>query len=221
MEVVALSGGKDSVAMALRLAEVEPNKERTYLYTPTGDELPPMREHIQRVEELIDCPIFKPEAPTLKELIREQKAIPNWRMRWCTRMIKIEPCIEYLRTLENPTLFVGLRADEPLRKGLYDEHVTNRFPLREWGWGIEEVLEYLKFWNVAIPERTDCARCYYQRLIEWQRLWSEYPAMYESAVQDEIYTSLTDLRKRFEDGWIPATRKGSTESRGGCRVCSM
>lgn len=35
LHVVALSGGKDSTAMALRLAEVEP-REYTYVCTPTG-----------------------------------------------------------------------------------------------------------------------------------------------------------------------------------------
>jgi tRNA(Ile)-lysidine synthase TilS/MesJ len=43
--IVALSGGKDSVAMALRLVEVEP---RDYLYvcTPTGNELHPMKRGV-------------------------------------------------------------------------------------------------------------------------------------------------------------------------------
>lgn len=39
LHVVALSGGKDSTAMALRLREVEP-REYTYICTPTGNELP-------------------------------------------------------------------------------------------------------------------------------------------------------------------------------------
>lgn len=37
MHVVALSGGKDSTALALRLAETEP-RDYTYVCTPTGDE---------------------------------------------------------------------------------------------------------------------------------------------------------------------------------------
>ena len=36
--IIALSGGKDSTALALRLAEVEP-REYEYVFTPTGDEL--------------------------------------------------------------------------------------------------------------------------------------------------------------------------------------
>lgn len=42
--IVGISGGKDSVALALRLQEVEP-REYDYLITPTGNELPEMFEH--------------------------------------------------------------------------------------------------------------------------------------------------------------------------------
>ena len=49
--VVALSGGKDSTALALRLAEVEP-REYVYLCTPTGRELPEMEAHWTRLEGL-------------------------------------------------------------------------------------------------------------------------------------------------------------------------
>ena len=39
IHVVGLSGGKDSTALALRLAETSP-QDYVYLCTPTGDELP-------------------------------------------------------------------------------------------------------------------------------------------------------------------------------------
>ena len=42
--VVALSGGKDSTALALRLAEIEP-REYIYVCTPTGNEPPEMFAH--------------------------------------------------------------------------------------------------------------------------------------------------------------------------------
>src|SRR5512137_1476171 len=50
--IVALSGGKDSTAMALGLAEQEPD-EYEYCYTPTGRELPVMLDHWKRLECLL------------------------------------------------------------------------------------------------------------------------------------------------------------------------
>ncbi len=235
-EIVALSGGKDSVAMALFLEEYEPNPYRRFLYTPTGNELPDMQVHMDRVINMFGVGRFIVLGElSLVELIREQQCIPNYRMRFCTRVLKIEPCVEYLRRLESPVLCIGLRADEPLREGLYDEYVQNRYPLREYGFGLEAVYAYLKLKGVEIPERTDCAFCYYQRLIDWQRLWKNYPALYiqaenleveyehtfRSPSKDKHPTSLRELRTEFEGGWIPLHRKKRTEARGGCRVCSM
>ena len=46
--VVALSGGKDSTALALRLHELNPKVDYTYVCTPTGDELPEMFEALEQ-----------------------------------------------------------------------------------------------------------------------------------------------------------------------------
>ena len=54
--IVALSGGKDSTAMALRLAEVEP-KDYQFVITPTGDELPEMYEHWRLLGDLLGEPV--------------------------------------------------------------------------------------------------------------------------------------------------------------------
>jgi len=42
--IVGLSGGKDSTALALRLAELEP-RDYTYICNETGNELPAMKAH--------------------------------------------------------------------------------------------------------------------------------------------------------------------------------
>lgn len=240
MNVVALSGGKDSTALALRLAEVEPG-DYTYLITPTGDELPEMINHWQRLEVLLGKPLTRVHAKSdLSGLIKEFGALPSFRMRWCTRMLKIEPCLAWIKAHRGAVLCVGLRADEEARKGLYSEHVTTRFPLREWGWGINEVKEYLASRGVVIPQRTDCARCYGQRLSEWWDLWRSYPAIYADAEAQEAATghtfrspgrdtwpaALRDLRHEFESGRIPRGVKLQEslpvlDEDVACRVCSL
>lgn len=234
---VAISGGKDSTCMALYLRETT-DIDFVYLITPTGDELPPMIQHWENLECLLGQPLTRPPAPTLRELIDEQGCLPNWRMRWCTRMIKIEPCLEWIRAQSEPVrLYVGLRADEEKRLGLYRDDVDTVFPLREAGFTKDDVLRFLEERSVGIPDRTDCARCFYQRLGEWYRLWRDYPDIYEDAVLDEFRTgytfrsptkdahpsSLTDMRTKFEAGWIPRGGIVQTDlfSSGGCRVCSM
>ena len=248
--IVALSGGKDSTAMALRLREVEPDADVTYLITPTGDELPEMVEHWRRLECLLGQSLTSVSATTLSELIRRFDMLPNSRARWCTRMLKIEPCIAWMaKHATDAVLCVGLRADEEQRQGLYSEHIPTRFPMREWGWGIQDVLAYLDGQGVKVPERTDCARCYAQQLGEWWLLWKQHPEIYADAEEDEalvskarggttLYTfrspqrdtwpaGLRELRERFEAGYVPPrTRRQlplfeTNDGGGACRVCRM
>lgn len=236
-QAVALSGGKDSTAMALRLAEAEPDVERVYFCTPTGDELPEMVAHWESLESLLGQPLLRLQAKwTLDSLISFYGALPNWRQRWCTRQLKIEPCLAWIAAQnERPLLCVGLRADEEERRGIFSEKVTTRFPLREWGWGLGEVKSYLAARGISIPKRTDCARCYGQRLGEWFDLWRAYPEKFAEAEAQEQATGhtfrspgrdtwpapLKELRACFEAGRIPRDRRYLDVSQESCRVCRL
>lgn len=172
-QVVAFSGGKDSTALVLRLAELGEDFE--CLFTPTGDELPELFVHLFDVLDRIQRPLIVPDNRTLYDWIEINKGLPNFRMRWCTRQIKILPCIAYLLRNPGSTLCVGLRADEEHREGLYGDYAIYRYPMREWGWTIDDVRAYLCAHDITVPVRTDCALCYGQRLSEWYVLWQEKP----------------------------------------------
>jgi len=232
--VIGISGGKDSVALALRLKEVEPDTDWEYLITPTGDELPPMIDHWKRLEVLLGKPFIRltAKAKSLNGPIEIQKAIPNFRQRWCTRILKIEPTIAWCVRNAPILIHVGLRADEDEREGIYGDLVQSRFPFREWGWGITEVRAYLAERGVTIPRRTDCARCYHQRLSEWRDLWRDYPDLYwQASAQEQIFghtfrspgrdtwpTDLLTLAAEFERGRVI---RGDGKQGEQCRVCSL
>ena len=132
--IVGLSGGKDSTALALRLAEVEPDIDFQYVCTPTGDELPTMIDHWARLELLLGKPIIRVTNRTLAEWIGEWDALPNARMRWCTRLLKIEPTIAYLKAHAPAINYVGLRSDEETRVGIYGD-TESRYPPQRVGAG--------------------------------------------------------------------------------------
>lgn len=230
--IVGLSGGKDSTALALRLVEAEP-RAYEFICNTTGDELPEMLEHWARLEEMLGQPIVQVRADNdLNAEIQKQGMLPSVFARWCTRILKIEPTIAYIDTLhDDSVLYVGLRADEELRKGLFGEDIIVDFPLRRWGWGIDEVVGYLDKRGVCIPERTDCARCPYQRLGEWRNLYFNHRAIYMHAAgqekqigatfrspgRDTWPADLESLAKEFESGRKLREYKRATT----CRVCSL
>lgn len=242
--IVALSGGKDSTAMALRLAEVEP-RDYTYVCTPTGDELPEMIDHWLALGTQLGKKILPVTGvDSLKSLIRKWSALPNNRQRWCTRVLKIEPFYRWLAQNKPCVSYVGLRADEGTRQGMVfqdGDGISIRFPMREWGWTEADVWNYLDERGIKIPARTDCARCYHQTLGEWWRLWHDNAEIYASAEAEEIMTghtfrnetrdtwpaSLAALRAQFEKGRVPVNTVTTDDFFVGgrrkthCRVCSL
>jgi 3'-phosphoadenosine 5'-phosphosulfate sulfotransferase (PAPS reductase)/FAD synthetase len=238
VHVVALSGGKDSTALALRLAEVEP-RDYVFICTPTGNETADMFAHWRRLADLLGKPLTPIVGGTLITMIRDYQALPNFRMRWCTRRLKIEPYAAWLARAAPAVSYVGLRADEPEREGgdyRAVPGITMRFPLREWNWTKRDVLAYLDARGVDIPPRTDCKLCFFQRLSEWYELWRTDPDgwaegealeastghTFRSDGRDAWPTAMVDLRARFESGDAP---RGALQrdlfADLKCRVCRI
>lgn len=233
--IVGLSGGGDSTAMALLLADTEP-RDYTYICNATGNELPALFRHLAHMETLLGKPVERVGHTTdLYGLIDEQRMLPNFRARFCTRILKIEPTIAYFEKLpKGSVLYVGLLADEEDRQGLYGEDITLRFPLRELGWKKSDVHAYNRTRGVDVPKRTDCAVCPYQRIQQWFELWRDHPEEYakgvaveerygktfRSAGRDTWPARLVDLAKEFASGRIvrPYVKKNEVEI---CRVCSL
>ncbi len=241
--IVCLSGGKDSTAMALKLKEVEP-RDYIYICTPTGDELPEMVDHWKRLEDKLQAPLLKlhdPNYPTIYALIDHFQMLPNFRARWCTRILKIETAQAFYKENSPAIAYVGLRYDEPDRRGnkLFDDDITQDFPLRRWKWGLNQVWQYLDKQKIQIPQRTDCAMCFYQRIGEWWNLWKCHPLIFNKIelIEKKIGhtllspgkwsnwpSPLKDLRAEFEKGRVP--RKSATympmfNSMDKCRACTL
>lgn len=245
--VVALSGGKDSVALALRLRELNPDTPYRYISTPTGNELPEFFEHFDRLEQLLQAPIVR-IAPMLEgvqvvgwqewqkgdgllDLIRRHQMLPNFRARWCTRQLKIEPTLFWLAEHAPAIQYVGLRGDEGSRAGMFDMSreaansksmpnrllremvaggaftgITQQYPMRDWNWSIDDVWGYLDQRGVSIPQRTDCGLCFFQRLLEWKRLHADNPEAFATGVGIEQEIGHT-FRSDGRDTW-PASLEG-------------
>lgn len=230
MKIAAFSGGKDSALMVLR------ERPKYLLFTRTGNELPGVLEFIHRIADDIGAKLIQPVGPTLGELIYHMRAVPSWRMRWCTRLIKIWPVLKWAESNPDVTMLVGLRADEEKRKGILTDMLTEEFPLQRDGLTEADVWDGLREEGYAdmIPERTDCAVCPMQGIHEWWSLCMNHPKEYEQGISWERYAGhtlrspnrdtwpagLRQLRKAFEKRGEPKQYKKRRGS-GACRVCTL
>ena len=127
-----------------------------------------MFAHWRLLADLLETPITPIVGGTLEGIIESEGMIPNFRARFCTRLLKINPFAAWMMRQTRPVVsYVGIRADEPEREaGDYTKvpGATVRFPLREWGWNIGHVIAYNAERGVTIPIRTDCAWCFWQTL---------------------------------------------------------
>ena len=123
--ILALSGGKDSAALAVYLKDKVPDLE--YVFLDTGHELPETYEYLNRMRALlgIDINPLTPRRNFDFWLGIFGGCLPSPQNRWCTRELKIVPYEKYIGT-DKAISYVALRADED-RTG-YISHKPNIMP---------------------------------------------------------------------------------------------
>ena len=134
-----LISGKDSLATALVQLRREPSLPYELVHNEVGWDLPETLDWIQRVAESLGREIIRC-GDDLTEICQEQNCLPLAGIRrFCTKYAKIKPLDNFLGK-SAATIYFGLRADEPNRAG-YDPPPwqTVRYPLREIGYGIDDV----------------------------------------------------------------------------------
>ncbi len=201
--IVAISGGKDSAALALymrsRLEKVE------YVFADTGAELPEIYDFLDKMSEQLGQEIvrltdttkkFREENPgverTLPYYIERWDMLPSVSDRFCTKHNKIRPLERYVKQ-ENggppATMYIGFRADEQGRKGNYglDADVIYKYPFVEDGIDFAGVMAILKQNNIELPDfykwRTTggCYFCPFQRRSDWMGLKRNHPDLFAEA----------------------------------------
>ena len=229
--LVALSGGKDSTAMLLRLLE-EKRPVDLILFCDTGLEFPQMYEHLARLEAYIGRPITRLKAehdfeyyflhytPKRKNPVLAQYSGMSWagpRNRWCTGILKTRVVDVYLKELRKSYTvieYVGIAADEPKR--LKDK----TYPLAEWGMTEKDCLNYCYErgfdWGglYEIFHRVSCWCCPLQSLDELRKLHRRFPDLWQQLETWDDATwrtfikgySARDLAVRFdfEERWQKA-----------------
>lgn len=188
--------GKDSLVMALLLQEREPELPLEYVYVDTGVEHPTTYDFMEAVRALIPGLITLNPPRSWEELLTARGGfLPSARGRWCTQELKVNPIQRYIAYgQDDVTLYIGLRADEEGRLGaLTRKNELVRYPLREYGIGLQEVRATIRRAGIALPERRGCYLCWGQKRWEWVQLGEQYPELFAKASEYEQLSTCSEF----------------------------
>lgn len=182
--LVSISGGKDSTAMALHLAECGHDFQAVFM--DTGWEHSHTYRYLDEVLEPLFGPILRlaGEFPMV-ELIRKKAMFPSRVRRFCTSELKVKPirrhCVDvFLETGERPVSAVGIRAQESRSRAAMEEweeqdEATVWRPILTWSF--EDVVDIHSRHGVtpnplylAGASRVGCWPCIHARKSEVRRL---------------------------------------------------
>lgn len=193
--VLGVSGGKDSAALAVWMAQNHPKLHIEYFFTDTKKELPEVYEYLGRLEGQLGKPIVRlnPDRDFDFWLEEYKHFLPSPKTRWCTRQLKIRPFEKWiapsLAAGVRVTSYVAIRADEEWREGHAptNPNLTVRLPFREAGIDRSGVTEILEGVGIGLPtyyawrSRSGCTFCFFQQKIEWVNLLERHPTAFEEA----------------------------------------
>lgn len=196
--VLGLSGGRDSAALAVFMRENYPDIDVEYFFTDTGKELPEVYDFLGRLEGYLGKPITRlnPERGFDFWLEEYNNFLPSPQTRWCTKKLKIKPFEDWLlpHLLEEGTVtsYVAIRADEARQAHApTNSEIQVRFPFQDHGIDKAGVIQILEDSGLGLPDyyrwrsRSGCTFCFYQQKIEWVRLKEEHPEEFEAAKRYE------------------------------------
>ena len=217
--IASFSGGKDSVAMVLKLIEKNEPLDRI-AYIDIGLEFGEQNNMIKicerKFKELKPDLIFdriKPQKTfeeyfyTVKKKGKFKGQIYGWPFTagfnsWCNDRLKQRPFRKYQKQFEgNEIIYLGIAADEPKR--LKKLESNRRAPLAGWGMAECDCLKYIRekgFWNPMYWkfERQGCYLCPKQNNKALKVVRRRYPFLWQH---------MLDMDK---DSPIPFRADGST-----------
>jgi hypothetical protein len=192
--ILCLSGGKDSTALAIHMRRTRPQLELEYVFTDTLKELEETYDYLNRLEALLSIKIIRLNAKAGFDHWHTVFGgyLPSPQMRWCTKLLKLEPFEKYVGEGEVVS-YVGIRADEN-RSGYISSkpNIKPTFPFKEDGIDYAGVMRILEESGLGMPPylkwgrtHSGCFFCFYQQPIEWVRLLENHPDQFEQAMAYE------------------------------------
>jgi len=218
--ILALSGGKDSAALAVYMKEEYPKLPLEFVFIDSGYELPETYRYLDKIRAVLNIKIreiggaCKKDRRNFEWWLKEKNYyLPSPQKRWCTDVLKLKPYAAWFNeTCRNCNIFsyVGLRFDEKNsdRKGYIDTSglLTPIFPFIKAKIVYEDIEHILNKSGLGFPEyyswrsRSGCYFCFYQTKREWIGLHDNHYKLFLKAASMEKTDPITGKRYTWCEG---------------------
>jgi hypothetical protein len=208
--ILALSGGKDSAALAVYMREKYPEIPLEYVFIDSGCELPETYDYLNKIRAILNIKIKKIGGADKKDrrdfkwwLKEKNDYLPSLLNRWCTEVLKLKPYSKWLRENCPDSIihsYVGLRADEKRdRKGYLDKSgtIVTHHPFIEDTLVYDDIKFLLENSAIGFPSyykwrtRSGCYFCFYQTKHEWIGLYDNHKDLFLDAASMEKIDSIS------------------------------
>jgi len=180
-----------------------PNLE--YVFCDTEKELPETYDYLEKLEVYLGrkIVILKNDLSGFDELLIARRGfLPSPQVRWCTEYLKIKPFEKYVGNHVCHS-YIGIRADEPHRKGYISTkpNIHPQYPFIEDGLRKADIIRLLEDSGLGLPayydwrSRSGCYFCFFQQRIEWVGLYENHPDLFMKAIEYEKVNG--DLSERY------------------------
>lgn len=213
MNIVSFGGGTNSTAMIIGMYQRDIPID-LILFADTGGEQPHTYEFIEAFNEWltshslpeITSVFYKTkdgERLTLEDECFKSCSLPSIAYGWkkCSQKHKIRPqeqfcnnderCKAVWAAGERVHKFIGYDFGESRRIqhaapiDATDKKYEKHYPLYEWKWGREDCIEVIQKAGLPRPGKSSCYFCPSMKKAEIEALWTEYPDLFERAVEME------------------------------------
>ena len=192
--ILALSGGKDSSALAVFMLGKFSDME--YVFCDTEKELDETYEYLVRLESFLGRKITYlkySDGYGFDQILQIKNGfLPSPESRWCTEYLKLKPYEKYIGG-DSVISYVGIRADEPHRTGYISTkpNITTVLPFVENNVRHDNVIRILEEAGLGLPKyykwrsRSGCYFCFFQQKREWIGLLENHPDLFLKAMDYE------------------------------------
>jgi 3'-phosphoadenosine 5'-phosphosulfate sulfotransferase (PAPS reductase)/FAD synthetase len=180
-----------------------------YVFCDTEKELIETYEYLEKLEVYLGKPIKRitPDIGFDDLLEKRRNFLPSPQVRWCTENLKIKPFEKYIGN-DPVVMYIGIRADEPHRKGYIStkQNIIPRFPFVEDGIRLADVVRILEDSGLGFPDyyrwrsRSGCYFCFFQQRREWVGLLEFHQDLFDKAKKYERTDPLTGEKYTWVDG---------------------